>query len=572
MGRFLVYFSASMDDPTSNLHIASQETEEKFREKMEEIQLKQKEQLTEQHATRSGLSYINLTGFPIGPETLSLISQDIAEKLKMVCFLKSGHEIRIAAVDADKPGVREFVDEIAAEQNSHVALYLISEHSFQSALKLYSRIPKVKKFVGGIEIRQEDVDRYRAQLKDFRELEANIRKVPLTEVFTLILAGAIEARASDIHIEAEESDVKVRYRIDGVLNTVATLPKDTWPRIINRIKLVAGLKINIDKVPQDGRITLVLDNEHIDVRVSVLPTAFGESVVMRLLMGSSTAITLEQLGLRGRAFKLLEENINRPNGMLLTSGPTGSGKTTTLYAIIMKLNQPDTKIITLEDPVEYSLPGINQSQIDWSKGYTFAKGLRSMLRQDPDIVMVGEIRDLETAETSIQAALTGHLVLSTIHTNDAIGVIPRLMSMGTKPYLLAPALNLMMAQRLVRKICPHCITDDVLDAERMERIRKTLAEIPPNSGEHADASKPMAFKKGKGCEACKGLGYKGRIGIFEVIAMTGAIEKLILTGSAAEVDLQQLAKDQGMLTMAQDGILKALDGLTTVEEVYSVAE
>lgn len=561
-----------MDDPTSNLHIASQETEEKFREKMEEIQLKQKEQLTEQHAARSGLSYINLTGFPIGPETLSLIAQDIAEKLKMVCFLKSGHEIRIAAVDADTPGVRELVDEIAAEQNSHVALYLISEHSFQSALKLYSRIPKVKKFIGGIEIRQEDVDRYRAQLKDFRELEANIRKVPLTEVFTLILAGAIEARASDIHIEAEESDVKVRYRIDGVLNTVATLPKDTWPRIINRIKLVAGLKINIDKVPQDGRITLVLDNEHIDVRVSVLPTAFGESVVMRLLMGSSTAITLEQLGLRGRAFKLLEENINRPNGMLLTSGPTGSGKTTTLYAIIMKLNKSDTKIITLEDPVEYSLPGINQSQIDWSKGYTFAKGLRSMLRQDPDIVMVGEIRDLETAETSIQAALTGHLVLSTIHTNDAIGVIPRLMSMGTKPYLLAPALNLMMAQRLVRKICPHCVTDDVPGAEQMERIKKTLSEIPANSGEHADASKPMTFKKGKGCEECKGLGYKGRIGIFEVIAMTGAIEKLILTGSAAEVDLQQLAKEQGMVTMAQDGILKALDGLTTVEEVYSVAE
>ncbi len=561
-----------MDDRTPNLHISSQETEEKFREKMEEIQLKQKEQLTEQHATRTGLSYINLTGFPIGPETLSLITQDMAEKLRTVCFLKSGHEMRIATVDADKPGVRELVDEIAAEQNAHIGLYLISEHSFQSALKLYSRIPKVKKVVGGIEIRKEDVDRYRAQLKDFRELEANIRKVSLTEIFVLILAGAIEARASDIHIEAEEADVKVRYRIDGVLTTVATLPKDTWSRIINRIKLMAGLKINIDKVPQDGRITLALDNERIDVRVSTLPTSFGESVVMRLLMGSSTAITFEQLGLRGRAFKLLDENINRPNGMMLTSGPTGSGKTTTLYAIIMRLNKPDTKIITLEDPVEYSLPGINQSQVDWSKGYTFAKGLRSMLRQDPDIVMVGEIRDLETAETSIQAALTGHLVFSTIHTNDAIGVIPRLMSMGTKPYLLAPALNLMMAQRLVRKICSHCITDDTPDADTMEKVKKTLSEIPPNSGEHYDTSKPMVFRKGKGCEACKGLGYRGRIGIFEVIAMTGEIERLILTGSAAEVDLQQLAKEQGMVTMAQDGILKALDGLTTVEEVYSVAE
>jgi len=561
-----------MDDPTSNLHIATQETEEKFREKMEEIQLKQKEQLTEQHAARTGLSYINLTGFPIGPETLSLIAQDMAEKLRTVCFLKSGHELRIATVDADKPGVRELVEEIAAEQNAHVGLYLVSEHSFQSALKLYSRIPKIKKVVSGIEIRQEDVGRYRAQLKDFRELEANIRKVSLTEVFILILAGAIEARASDVHIEAEEADVKVRYRIDGVLTTVASLPRDTWSRIINRIKLVAGLKINIDKVPQDGRITLALDNERIDVRVSTLPTSFGESVVMRLLMGSSTAITFEQLGLRGRAFRMLEENISRPNGMLLTSGPTGSGKTTTLYAIIMKLNKPDTKIITLEDPVEYSLPGINQSQVDWSKGYTFAKGLRSMLRQDPDIVMVGEIRDLETAETSIQAALTGHLVFSTIHTNDAIGVIPRLMSMGTKPYLLAPALNLMMAQRLVRKVCTQCAVVDTPDADTMEKIKRTLSEIPANSGEHPDTTKPMAFKKGNGCEACKGLGYKGRIGIFEVIAMSGAIERLILTGSAAEVDLQKLAKDQGMLTMAQDGILKAMDGLTTVEEVYSVAE
>lgn len=561
-----------MDDQTSNLHIASQETQEKFREKMEEIELKQREHLTEEHATRIGLNYISLVGFPIGPETLSTISQELAQKLNMICFLRSGHEIRVAAVDADAPGVRELADEIAAENNAHVELYLISQHSFDSAIKLYSRIPKVKKVVGGIEIKQEDVDRYRAQLKDFRDLESNIQHVALTEVFTLILSGAIESKASDIHIEAEEADVKVRYRIDGVLTTVASLPKDTWPRIINRIKLVAGLKINIDRVPQDGRITLVLDNEHIDVRVSTLPTAFGESVVMRLLMGSSTAITFEQLGLRGRAYKLLEENINRPNGMMLTSGPTGSGKTTTLYAIIMKLNQPDTKIITLEDPVEYSLPGINQSQVDWSKGYTFAKGLRSMLRQDPDIVMVGEIRDLETAETSIQAALTGHLVLSTIHTNDAIGVIPRLMSMGTKPYLLAPALNLMMAQRLVRRICPHCIIDDTPSPETLERVKQTLASIPQNSGETFDQTRPLTFKKGAGCEACKGIGFKGRIGIFEVIAMSGPIEKLILSGSAAEVDLKQLAHDQGMLTMAQDGILKVLDGMTTVDEVFSVAE
>lgn len=561
-----------MNDQTPNLRIASPETEEKFREKMAEIKLKEKEHLTQEHGARLGLPYINLTGFPIGPETLATIPKEIAVKLQVVCFLRSGHEIRVAAVNPERDGVAQLVDTVAAEHNAHVGLYAISEHSFQSALKLYDRIPQPRHATSGIEIRQDVVQRYRQELKDFRALEEKVRSVPVTEVFTLILAGAIEAAASDVHIEAEEQDVKARYRIDGVLQTVATLPKDAWPRIINRIKLTAGLKINIDKVPQDGRITLFLDNQHIDVRVSALPTAYGESVVMRLLMGSNVNITFKQLGLRGRAFRLLAQHSERPNGMILTSGPTGSGKTTTLYAIAVKLNKPDIKIITLEDPIEYSLPGVNQSQVDWSKGYTFAKGLRAMLRQDPDIVVVGEIRDLETAETSIQAALTGHLVLSTLHTNDAIGVIPRLLSMGTKPYLLAPALNLMMGQRLVRKICDRCTTDDQLDPETLERVTRALADIPANSPDRVDPRKPLAFKKGAGCDVCHGLGYRGRTGIFEVIEMTGKLEKLILSGQAAEVDLKALAREQGMLTMAQDGLLKALDGITTVEEVFSVAE
>ncbi|MBI4090157.1 MAG: type II/IV secretion system protein [Candidatus Kerfeldbacteria bacterium] len=561
-----------MDDQTPNLRIASPETEEKFREKMAEIKLKEREHLTQERGARLGLPYINLTGFPIGPETLATVPKETAVKLQAVCFLRSGHEIRVAAVDPERDGVLQLAETIAAEQNAHVGLYVISEHSFRSALKLYDRIPQPRHAATGIEIRQDVVQRYRQELKDFRALEEKVRSVPVTEVFTLILAGAIEADASDVHIEAEEQDVKVRYRIDGVLQTVAALPKDAWSRIVNRIKLVAGLKINLDKVPQDGHITLFLDNQHVDVRVSTLPTAFGESVVMRLLMGTSLSITFEQLGLRGRAFHLLSQHINRPNGMILTSGPTGSGKTTTLYSIAVKLNKPDIKIITLEDPIEYSLPGINQSQVDWSKGYTFAKGLRAMLRQDPDIVMVGEIRDLETAETSIQAALTGHLVLSTLHTNDAIGVIPRLLSMGTKPYLLAPALNLMMGQRLVRKICDRCVTDDRLDPEMLKRVRATLADIPANSPDRVDPAKPVALKKGAGCEVCHGIGYRGRTGIFEVIEMNGQLEKLILSGQAAEADLKELARDQGMITMAQDGLLKALDGITSVEEVFSVAE
>lgn len=559
-------------DTQQNIHIASPETEERFREKMEEIKLKEKEHLTQEHASRLGLNYINLSGFPIGPETLSLIPRHMAEKLKVVCFLRSGHEIRVATTDPERNGVPELAEEIAAENNAHVGLYVISEHSFGQAFKLYDRIPRPKVAVSGIEIKADDVARYRNELKDFKALEQSVRKVPLTEVFTLILAGAIEARASDIHIEAEDEDVKVRYRIDGVLQTAASLPKDTWPRIINRIKLLAGLKINIQNVPQDGRVTLYLDKERIDVRVSTLPTAFGESAVLRLLMSSETRIDFEQLGLRNRAFDVLSREIDRPNGMVLTSGPTGSGKTTTLYAIVIKLNAPDTKIITLEDPIEYRLPGINQSQVDWSKGYTFAKGLRAMLRQDPDIVMVGEIRDLETAETGIQAALTGHLVLSTIHTNDAVGVVPRLLSMGVKPYLLAPALNVIMAQRLVRKICDHCQVEDTLDPVTLDRVKTMLTQIPSNSGETFDPNRPLKFLKGAGCDQCRQIGFRGRIGIYELFTMSADIEKLILTGKAPEAELKDLVRKQGMLTMAQDGLLKALDGITTVNEVFSVAE
>ncbi|MBI5405119.1 MAG: type II/IV secretion system protein [Candidatus Kerfeldbacteria bacterium] len=561
-----------MADNTQGFRIASQETEEKFREKMAEIQLKEKEHLTQERGSRLGLSYINLSGFPIGPETLSLIPRAIAEKLKTVCFLKSGHEIRVAAVDPERAGVSELVDELAAEHNAHIGLYVISQHSFEQALKLYDRIPHPRKVISGIEIKGADIAKYRSELTDFHALERQIHHVPLTEVFTLILAGAIEARASDIHIEAEEEDVKVRYRIDGVLQTAASLPKDTWPRIINRIKLLAGLKINIENIPQDGRVTLYLDENRIDVRVSTLPTAFGESAVLRLLNSNEVMITFEELGLRNRAFNILEEQSHRPNGMILTSGPTGSGKTTTLYAITIKLNAPDTKIITLEDPIEYRLQGINQSQVDWSKGYTFAKGLRAMLRQDPDVVLVGEVRDLETAETAIQAALTGHLVLSTLHTNDAVGVVPRLLSMGVKPYLLAPALNVIMAQRLVRKICDQCQVEDQIDETTLERVRGLLTSIPLNSGEVFDTSRPLTFKRGAGCNNCRNLGFRGRIGIFELFTMSPEIEKLILTGSAPEAELKELARQQGMITMAQDGLLKALDGLTTVSEVFSVAE
>jgi type II secretory ATPase GspE/PulE/Tfp pilus assembly ATPase PilB-like protein len=328
-------------------------------------------------------------------------------------------------------------------------------------------------------------------------------------------------------------------------------------------------------VPQDGRITVYLAEEKIDIRVSFLPTSFGESVVMRLLRPKTIALEFDNLGVRGKALKELTREVDRPNGMIITTGPTGSGKTTTLYSILKKLNTPDVKIITLEDPVEYKLTGINQSQIEHDKGYDFAKGLRAILRQDPDVVMVGEIRDLETADIAIQAALTGHLVVSTIHTNSAAGAIPRFISMGVKPFLLAPALNAVIGQRLVRRLCPDCKQPVELDPAVLAEVTQELSTIPESSGEKVDVKGIKFFAPPTGqntCKTCTGLGYKGRIGIYEIFPMTKEVEQLILSGNVSEYAIQELVVKQGMITMAQDGLLKAADGLTSVDEVLRAAE
>jgi type II secretory ATPase GspE/PulE/Tfp pilus assembly ATPase PilB-like protein len=393
----------------------------------------------------------------------------------------------------------------------------------------------------------------------------------ITDAVAIIIAGALKGDASDMHIEAEEKDVVVRYRIDGVLQDAARLGKDVWPRIISRIKLFSGLKLNVSNIPQDGRFTIFIGGKKTEVRVSTIPTAYGESVVMRLLKPSTIGLSFDDLGIRGKAYEQLKAQVERPNGMIITTGPTGSGKTTTLYAILKKLNDSETKIITLEDPVEYSLEGINQSPIDLSKDYTFAKGLRAILRQDPDVIMVGEIRDLETAETAIQAALTGHLMVSTIHTNSAAGAIPRFLSMGVKPFLLAPALNAVIGQRLVRRVCKDCKLEAALDPEQMKKVQEIMANLSPDAGEKPDLA-AAKFWKGKGCKTCGDSGYKGRLGIYEIFTMSPEIEKLLLTGNVSEYQMQDLAVKQGMVTMAQDGILKAIDGLTTVEEVLAAAE
>ncbi len=553
------------------LQVAPEEAQEKFREKLTEIKLKEQEQSVQRRADELGIGYINLKGFPIGPEVLTLIPEAVAQDLQAIAFFHQDDQVRVGAVDPTSEHVIALLENLTADLKANVAPYAISEHSFELAFKLYAAVPKVKKFSAGVQVSAEDLLHFKQDLKSFKDIDAQLKKVSLTQIITLLIAGAVVSRSSDIHIEAEEQDVKVRYRIDGVLHEVARLPVTSWRKVISRIKLLAHLKLNITAKPQDGRFTIFLEKENIDVRTSTLPTAYGESVVMRLLMSSSVGLKLDDLGLRGHALGILRKQVARPNGMILTTGPTGSGKTTTLYAFLTQLNTPDMNIITLENPVEYHLPGVNQSQIDETGDYTFAKGLRSILRQDPDVVMVGEIRDGETAEIATNAALTGHLVLSTLHTNDAAGAIPRLLALGVKSYLLAPALNCLIAQRLVRRICQDCKQPVELDAETKTRVLDSLKALPPASGEKVDLEH-LTFFKGTGCDACQHIGYKGRIGIYEVLTMNSEIEKIILSTQVSEYDIRAIAQRTGMVTMVQDGLLKALEGVTSVAEVFEVAE
>ncbi len=537
--------------------------------KQQEIQLKKIEEQTESRAASLGLDYVSLFGFPISPEAISLIPEEDSREHKVVCFYYDGDNIRVGTTNPENPKIKEIVDALNAQYFTKSRLYLISPSSLNDAQEFYKNLPKVKKYDSGVEIKEEDLERFKSAISSYKNLNDEINKVNISDIVTLILATALKTGASDVHIEAESEAVAIRLRIDGVLQEAAAIDRLKWKKIISRMKILAGVKINIEGKPQDGRYSIFLSKERIDVRSSFLPTAYGESVVMRLLRSSSVGLPFEDLGLRPEGFEILKAEIAKPNGLVLTTGPTGSGKTTTLYAVLNKLNEPGTKIITLEDPIEYQLEGISQSQINSKKGYNFADGLRSILRQDPDIVMVGEIRDLETAEIAVQASLTGHLVLSTLHTNDAAGVIPRMIDMGVKPYFLVPSINAVIGQRLVRKLCPSCRQEHILTDSEREQVQKILAVISPKSGIDIPTTLPTIYKAGAGCDVCAGIGYKGRIGIYEIFTMDERIKQLTIDNAPSFKILQQ-AIENGMITMLQDGVLKSLEGQTSLEEIYRV--
>ncbi len=539
-----------------------------FSSKMVEIEIKEREAETEKEAERIGIPYINLQDFPVSPEALKTLPENEARDRRMICFYFSGSDSRIGVV-AMRSEDTEFIQQFGDRTHSHPKVYLISQHSFERVIKLYSTLPVVKAISKEINVTDEEINRFELNINNLQSLQSAFKNISISDVLTLIIASALKLNASDVHVETEENKILVRYRIDGVLYDVASLPKEQWKQFVSRIKLLAALKINVTDRPQDGRVTLQLAKDNLDVRISTMPTVYGESIVMRILHSGSKGVTFDELGLRGDVYARLKREIERPNGMIITTGPTGSGKTTTLYAILRTLNRPGVKIITLEDPIEIKMEGLNQSQVDPSRDYTFAKGLRSLLRQDPDICMVGEIRDLETADIAIQAALTGHLMFSTIHTNSASGAIPRLLSMGVKPFLLAPSLNSIIGQRLVRRICQFCNEEETIVPEKMERVMKLLESLPPAEKKNVDM-KNLHFYHSKGCDKCSGLGYKGRVGIYEIFIMSKEIETIIMSEQVSEFAIQDLAVKNGMITMAQDGILKALDKITTVDEVFRV--
>jgi type II secretory ATPase GspE/PulE/Tfp pilus assembly ATPase PilB-like protein len=568
IGRLLQKTPATGKQPA--VLSAADDVPSKLNNKIEKITISEKEKETQQLAQASGLPYIELSQFPVTAEALRALPEDIARAQKLICFYFDSEEIRFGCVEPTDE-ILELIYQAGERHHAHTKLYIISEQSWKRVIALYANLPIVKPISKDINITDEELERFQNNIDDLKSLHDQFAQVPITDVLTLLIAAALKSNASDVHVEAEEKGVAVRYRVDGILHEVANLPREQWKNFVSRIKLLAALKINITDKPQDGRVSLKLSKDSLDIRVSTLPTAWGESVVMRILYSGSAGITFDQLGLRGSAYEHLKREVTRPNGMIITTGPTGSGKTTTMYAILRTLNQPGVKIITLEDPIEIKMEGINQSQVDPTKDYTFSKGLRSILRQDPDICLVGEIRDLDSAEIAIQAALTGHLLLSTIHTNSASGAIPRFLSMGVKPFLLAPALNAVIGQRLVRKICEHCKVKDELNAEKLERINKILSTLPAEETKNVDLNH-LQFYRGAGCKACSGLGYKGRVGIYEIFTMNKEIETVILSQSISEYTIEEIVEKNGMVTMVQDGLLKALDQVTTVEEVFRVTE
>ncbi len=504
-------------------------------------------------------------------EVLNIIPEEVARTHQIVAFKKEGDTLYVGMLSPDDQQAQDILKFIAKQRKLNIAIYLVTKSDLENIWKNYrSFATRLKEIQDSVEIfkRQSKPSHQPYQQRVVRIDEASgiiAEEAPIIKIVSTILEEAVESNASDIHIEPMRNKLRVRFRLDGELKEMLSLPLELQPAIVARIKILSDLKIDETRIPQDGRFRTILDNKEIDFRVATFPTALGEKVAIRVLNPYVGLKTLDGLGIREYHKTLIEEAIAKPFGMILATGPTGSGKTTTLYAILQGFNKESINVVSLEDPVEYFIEGLNQSQVKPEIGYDFASGLRQIVRQDPDVIMVGEIRDNETAALSVHAALTGHIVLSTLHTNNAVGVIPRLIDMKIEPYLLPASLILMMAQRLVGRLCDNCKQKEEATGSLKEAIDKSVASLPKDLREKYKKDKYEIYLP-QGCKECNFKGTKGRLPLFEVLKMTPSLEEIILK-DPSDTNLKAEAEKQGMITLRQDGIIKALEGLVSIDEV-----
>lgn len=532
------------------------------------------EELTKAIATVSGVPYVNLSAALVDAHVLDLLSRDVAERFMAVPLGEVQNRLAVAMLDANNV---QAVDYLASKINRPIKVYMASEEGVRHVLEQYRT-----NLAEGVNAAVTAVQTEEAAENAKADIKTIVQDSPISRALSTIMEYAARARASDIHIEPLEASLRIRCRIDGVLREIMKLPKSIEPALISRIKILSNLKIDEHRIPQDGQFAIHVAQKDIDLRIAISPVVWGEQVIIRLLDKTGTNFQLEDMGYAGRALRAIRNGIKKPNGMVLTSGPTGSGKSTSLYALVQEIKSDAINIVTLEDPVEYKMEGVNQIQVNPDVGLTFATGLRSILRQDPNVVLVGEIRDAETANLAVQAALTGHLVFSTLHTNSAAGVLPRLLDMGIEPFLIASTVNTVIGQRLVRRVSEDKDTYQSNDLET-KSIQDTIGHLlPRDKASIAQVSADLGYKdlplagqkaytlvKGKDTVATPG-GYKGRVGLYEVMDVSEEIQNLIVKHSTS-AEIQNMAMKQGMVTMRQDGYLKALQGMTTLEEVNRVA-
>lgn len=523
-----------------------------------------REDVSRARAKLLGLSYIDIAVEAVDPAALTLVPEPVARRYVVIPFKysKNTNTLSLAMADPSDLEAIEFVRQksgaviVPFAADSDKIIKIISEQYRQDIVKDVSAA-----------VKESGIPETQVRTIEQEQLSQIIKEAPIARIVSTVLEYAIKTRSSDVHIEPQEEQTRVRYRIDGILHERLALPRGVHDALISRIKILSGMKIDEHRIPQDGRFNFKIAQEEVDLRVSTLPTTFGEKIVMRLLKKSGGVPTMPELGLRGTALKNLELAMLRPHGIIIVCGPTGSGKTTTLYAVLSKINTTKINILTLEDPVEYQIAGINQVQINPAVGLTFASGLRAFVRQDPNVILVGEIRDHETTDLAIQAALTGHLVFSTLHTSNAAGAMPRLIDLGAETFLLASTMTAVVGQRICRKICNDCKETYAPPATVGDDIKEHLGALFPAKYER----EALKLYRGKGCATCNNTGYFGRIGIFEVLPVTEKIARLILE-KVDVITIEAKAKDEGMITMKQDGYLKAIEGVTTIEDVLRVAE